>query len=502
MLELRALMDTFEPLLSRMQELKDLQGAIGLMTWDQETYMPPAAEAGRATQLATLQGLYHERLTDPKVGDWLSGLSNLSTERSAMVRAFRKERDRAVRVPQRLVKELAEAQGHALGLWKRAREAKDFQIFRPGLERLITLRREQADAIGFDKERYEALLDSYEPGLKVERLSLVLEALKNKLVPMVRAIDALPPPRDITKGKVFPEDTQWALTVELLGMLGFDLKAGRQDKSVHPFTGGTSPTDVRLTTRLYADTPLPALFGTIHEAGHGLYEQGFAPAHYRTPLAQAPSMGLHESQSRLWENLVGRSAGFWSFFFPKLKARFPQQFADVTELDWLKHVNRVERTPIRVEADEVTYNLHIVLRYELELALFRGTLEAKDLEGAWSEKTKALLGLTPESVEKGVLQDIHWAWGEFGYFPTYALGNLYAASLWAAATKQLPELEAQVKQGQFAALKGWLREKIHHQGFLNYAEDTVKAVTGKGLTDEDFIAHVKTKYSALYGAQL
>jgi carboxypeptidase Taq len=495
-------MDTFEPLLSRMQELKDLQGAIGLMTWDQETYMPPAAEGARATQLATIQGLYHERLVDPKVGDWLASLSNLSTERTAMVRAFRRERDRAVRVPQRLVKDLAEAQGHALGLWKRAREAKDFQIFRPALERLLTLRREQADAIGYDKERYEALLDGFEPGMKVERLTPVLEALKAKLVPLVQAIDALPPPRDVTKGQTYPEEQQWALTVELLGLLGFDLKAGRQDRSVHPFTGGTHPSDVRLTTRLYPETPLPALFGTIHEAGHGLYEQGFAVAHHRTPLAQAPSMGLHESQSRLWENLVGRSTAFWSFFWPRLIARFPQQFAGVSELEWLKHVNRVERSPIRVEADEVTYNLHIVLRYELELALFRGTLEVKDLEAAWNEKTKALLGLTPESVQKGVLQDIHWAWGEFGYFPTYALGNLYAASLWAAANKQLPDLEGQVRRGEFSALRGWLREKVHHQGFLNDAESTVKAVTGTGLTDADFIAYVKQKYSALYSAQL
>jgi carboxypeptidase Taq len=495
-------MDTFEPLLSRMQELKDLQGAIGLMTWDQETYMPHAAEAARATQLATLQGLYHERLTDPKVGDWLGGLATLSEERGAMVRAFRRERERAVRVPQRLVKELAEAQGRALGLWKRAREAKDFQVFRPGLETLLTLRREQADAIGFEKERYDALLDGFEPGMKVERLSPVLDALKARLVPLVRALDALPPPKDVTAGKTFPEDAQWPLTVELLGLLGFDLTAGRQDKSVHPFTGGTHPSDVRLTTRMFADTPLPALFGTIHEAGHGLYEQGFAPAHHRTPLAQAPSMGLHESQSRLWENQVGRSAAFWSFFYPKVQARFPAQLSGVSELAFLRHVNRVQRSLIRVEADELTYNLHIVLRYELELAMLRGTLEVKDLEAAWNEKTRALLGLTPDSVEKGVLQDIHWAWGEFGYFPTYALGNLYAASLWAAAVRATPGLEADVRQGEFKGLRAWLREQVHHRGFLLDAEDLVKTVTGRGLTDEDFIAHVKAKYSALYQTAL
>lgn len=495
-------MDTFQPLLERMQELRDLYGAIGLLTWDQETYMPGKAAAARSTQLATLQGLYHERLTDPRVGEWLEKLPALPPDREAMVRAFRRERDREVRVPPRLVKELAEAQGHALGLWKRAREEKSFELFRPGLERLLALRREQADAIGFEQERYDALLDHFEPGMKVARLAPVLDALKAKLVPLVEALDALPPPKDVCAGKTFPEEAQWPLTVELLGLLGFDLAAGRQDKSVHPFTGGTHPTDVRLTTRLQQDTPLPGLFGTIHEAGHGLYEQGFAPEHHRTPLAQAPSMGLHESQSRLWENLVGRSAPFWSFFYPRVQARFPAQLGQVGERDFLRHVNRVERSLVRVAADEVTYNLHIVLRFELEVLMLRGALEVKDLEGAWNEKLKGLLGLTPPSVDKGVLQDIHWAWGELGYFPTYALGNLYAASLWSAARRELGDLEGKVAKGDFEPLRTWLREKVHRLGFLYDAEELVRRICGHGLTDEDFVAQVKAKYSELYGVKL
>ena len=284
--------------------------------------------------------------------------------------------------------------------------------------------------------------------------------------------------------------------------MGFDLEAGRQDKSIHPFTGGTHATDVRLTTRINDDNPLPALFGTIHEGGHGLYEQGFAPDHFRTPLAAAPSMGLHESQSRLWENVVGRGRPFWSHFYPGLQKYFPGQLGSVSLDAFLASVNRVEKTFIRVEADEVTYNLHIVLRYELELAMLRGELQVKELEAAWNEKTKAMFGLNPPTPVQGVLQDIHWAWGEVGYFSTYALGNLYSASLYACAKKQLPGLEAGIARGELLPLRDWLRTKIHREGYRLEAEDRIRQVTGQGLTDEDFIAYLKTKYSALYSIDL
>ncbi len=495
---------TFSTLLSRMQELKDLGGVIGLATWDQETYMPPKAHEARAAQLATLQGLYHERLVDPRLGELLAKVAPAKGDEQAMVRVLGQERDRAVKMPAKMVKELAEAQSQAISAWRKARDAKDYQLFRPALEKLLTIRREQADAYGYGagEERYDALLEAYEPGMRVKRLSPVLTQLKEKLVPLVEALCSRPPPHNVFEGKRFDVEAQWKFTVELLHAMGFDLEAGRQDKSIHPFTGGTHATDVRLTTRLNEDTPLPALFGTIHEGGHGLYEQGFSPDHFRTPLASAPSMGLHESQSRLWENVVGRSKPFWSHFYPPLQQHFAQQLGGVSLDAFLAAVNRVEKTFIRVEADEVTYNLHIVLRYELELSLLRGELQAKELEEAWNEKTKALFGLTPPTPVLGVLQDIHWAWGELGYFPTYALGNLYSASIYACAKKQVPGLEASIAQGKLLPLREWLRSKIHLEGYRCEAEDRIREVTGSGLTDEDFIAYLKEKYSGLYGVAL
>lgn len=485
-----------------MQELRDLACVIGLATWDQETYLPRKGDAARASQLATLQGLYHERLVDPHLSDWLATPETRTDDEVAMVRVLKKERDRAARIPGDLVKALAEAQSKGLSAWREARDQKDFQLFRPALERLVALRREQADAWGHQGERYDALLEGYEPGMRVTRLLPVLGDLAKRLRPMVAAIEAAPKPKDVFAGKAFDTEKQWAFTLDLLEAMGFDLDAGRQDRSTHPFTSGAHPHDVRLTTRLFADNPLSAIFSTIHEGGHGLYEQGFPMELARTTLAQAPSMGLHESQSRLWENLVGRSAPFWTHFYPRLKARFPEQLNDVALPDFLRAVNRVERSFIRVEADEVTYNLHIVLRTELELALIRGQLEVRDLEGAWNEKTKALLGLEVKAPNQGVLQDIHWAWGEFGYFPTYTLGNLYAASLWKKANQDIAGLEADLARGDLSPLKNWLRHHVHTQGYRHDAEVLIRSVTGQGLTDVDFVEALRAKYAALYGITL
>ena len=489
-------------LLTRMQELKDLGGIIGLMTWDQETYLPKKADSARASQLATLQGLYHERLVEKSLGEWLSNAASLSDDEKAMVRVLKHERDRAVRVPAKLVKELAEVQSLAISAWKSAREAEDFKLFEPHLKRLLALRREQADAIGHQGERYDALLENFEPGMTVARLSPVLSALQKKLTPIVQILSAQPKPKDIWAGKTFDLDAQWQFTLELLSSMGFDFDAGRQDRSIHPFTGGTHPLDVRLTTRLRLDTPIPGIFGAIHEGGHGLYEQGFLAEHYRTPIAAAPSMGLHESQSRLWENGVGRSLSFWKHFFPRLQKSFPAALGGVSLDEFHRAINCVEPSLTRVESDEVTYNLHIILRYELELELLRGNMEVGDLPEAWNAKMKSLLGVVPQRPSEGVLQDIHWAWGEFGYFPTYTLGNLYAASLLSAAQKALGDLDTQFASGNFLKLRDWLREQIHREGFRNLAEDLMTRVTGHGIRDDDFIRYLSEKYSALYGVNL
>lgn len=497
--------DPFEPLLARMRELKDLGGAIGLLTWDQETYLPRKGEQARADHLATLQAIHHERLVDPKLGELLdtaNARADLAEDARAMVRVLRWERDRATKVPESLVRELAQAQSRGLAGWRAAREARAFGPFEKPLARLLELRRAEADAFGHaDGERYDALLEGYEPGMRVARLTGVLDSLASKLAPIAHALCERPPPKDWLEGD-FPPDNQWRFCERMLADMGFDVEAGRLDKSVHPFTGGAHPTDVRLTTRIDPGHFRQALYGTVHECGHGLYEQGFDPAHHRTPLSSAPSMGLHESQSRLWENLVARGRPFWRYYFPKLQAEFPGPLAGADAEGVYRATNRVVRSVIRVDADEVTYNLHIVLRYQLELLLVRDELPLSELPQEWNRRSESLLGVRPKDDVEGVLQDIHWAWGELGYFPTYALGNLYAASFFAAAHRELPDLDEALGRGELRVLRDWLRRRIHGEGHRYAAEDLVKRVTGGGLSDLDFLAHVKAKYGEIYGVAL
>ena len=488
----------------RMHELRDLAGVIGILGWDQETFMPPKAGEPRAQQLSTMQGLYHERLSDPALGDALATLAaktDLPGEQRAMVRNLAWERNRAVKVPSRLVRELAERQARSVEAWRTARQNKDFAAFKPHLEGLIRLKREQADALGHDGERYDALLENFEPGMKTARLEPLFARLRGELVPLVKAIvESGRKVDDALAGRCFDVDRQWLFTMRLLKDLGFDLEAGRQDRSTHPFTGGGGhPFDVRLTTRLYADNPLSAVMSTIHEAGHGLYEQGFAPEHFRTTLAQSPSMGMHESQSRFWENVIGRSRPFWRHYLPVLKEQFPEELAGVDADRFFAIVNTVERSLIRVEADEVTYNLHILLRFELELGLLRGKLEAADLPEAWNARMKESLGITPANVSEGLMQDIHWAWGEFGYFPTYTLGNLYSAMWLDKLESEKPDLWARVEKGELKVVLDWLREKIHRHGFLLPAEELAQQVTGKPLTEKPFVDYLWKKYGPLYG---
>ncbi|GEL75067.1 carboxypeptidase M32 [Myxococcus virescens] len=497
-------MDTW--LLTRMQELRDLQGLIGLATWDMETYLPSKAGPARSHQLSTLQGLHHERLVDPRLGEALAqaaSQADLSDDARAMVTVLTREREREVRVPAPLVRALAGAISEAIQAWREARQARRFTVFQPALQRLLSLRREQADAYGHDGERYDALLEGHEPGMRVARLTPVLSALREHLIPMVGKLTAVSRPvAPFLMGRHYDKDAQWAFTLRLLKDIGFDLEAGRQDLSIHPFTGGTHPLDVRLTTHVDTATPFPSIFSTIHEAGHGLYEQGFAPELYRTPLAAAPSMGLHESQSRLWENMVGRGLPFWRHYFPVLRAAFPEALSGTDVETFHAAVNAVGPSLIRIESDEVTYNLHIALRYELELLLVRDELPVEDLPAAWNARMEKYLGVTPPDDTQGVLQDIHWAWGELGYFPTYSLGNLYAASLYRAAKRDLPELEEHLGRGELLPLRDWLRTHVHQHGFRHSAEERVKQVTGQGLTDTDFLAYLKEKYGALYGVSL
>ena len=496
---------TFDALLVRMRELRDLGGLVALASWDQETYLPPKAAEGRAHQLSTGQGILHERLVDPRLGEllaWAVGNPALTEDQRTMARVLSRERERAVKVPSALVRALAEAQSRGLMAWREARKANRFSLFQPALGHLLALRREQADAYGHDGERYDALLEGYEPGMRVARLTPVLTALRENLIPLVAALRAAASPKaNPLEGRRFEPEAQWGVSLRMLADMGFDLEAGRQDKSIHPFSSGLHPQDVRLTTSL-RETSLDALFSTLHEGGHGLYEQGFREEDHRTPLANAPSMGLHESQSRLWENQVGRGRAFWTHYFPQVRALFPEALGGVDLDTFHASINRVEPSFIRTEADEVTYNLHIVLRYELELLLIRDALPLSELPEAWNERMRRFLGVTPPDDLKGVLQDIHWAWGEFGYFPTYALGNLYAASLYRTARRELPGLEEGLARGEMKPLREWLRTRVHAEGHRHGAEELVRRVTGQGLTDVDFLAHLKSKFGGLYGVTL
>ncbi|ABS24347.1 carboxypeptidase M32 [Anaeromyxobacter sp. Fw109-5] len=525
----------WETLAAVMSDVRALGGAVSLLQWDQETFMPARGAAARGDQLAVVQAALHERLTSRAVAEALDRAerdADGDPDRAAALRALRFDHERAARVPQELVRALAQAQAEGIDAWKAARAERSFARFAPSLERLLALRREQADALlpmlerraqaqpeeaaperaggpggrGLSRppgkiEPYDALLEGYEPGMRVARLAPILQRLAGWLAPVVAAIDAAPAPEDGFLAGRFDAEAQWSFTLELLQALGFDPAAGRQDRSVHPFTLGLDPGDVRITTRIHEDQPLSAIFSTLHEAGHGLYEQHLPAQDRRSLLCAAPSMGLHESQSRLWENLVGRSLPFWRAFLPRLAARFPR-LAGVAPEDFHRAANRVRRSLVRVEADEVTYNLHIALRFELELGLLRGALAVRELPEAWAARSEALLGVRPRHDVEGVLQDIHWAWGDLGYFPTYTIGNLYAATLYAAAARSLPGLDEALARGELAPLRVWLAERVYRVGRRKDAEEIVRDATGEGLTDRDFERYVKTKYGALYGLSL
>jgi carboxypeptidase Taq len=487
-----------------MQELKDLAGVIGLAAWDQQTYLPVKGEDARGHQLAALQAAYHGLLVDPSLGELLARAeaAPLDEDQRAMVRVLSRERNRSMKVPHSLVRALAEAQARGFSAWQAARNAQSFAVFAPALKTLLELRRQQAAAIGHLGEPYDALLDGYEPGMTVSRLTPVFARLRERLVRMAQTLASARQPHDVLAGHRFETSGQRQFVRKVLEEMGFDFAAGRLDLSIHPFSLCIHPRDVRLTTRIDEAQLRLAVFASIHEGGHGLYAQGLSEAHYRTPLAAAASAGLDESQSRLWENFVGRSRPFWQHFFPVLQRFFPQQLSDTTAEGLYGAVNRVGPTLIRGYADEVTYNLHVVLRYELELLLLKDQLPLEELPAEWNRRMEGLLGVIPPNDTAGVLQDVHWSTGDFGYFPTYTLGNLYAATFFAALRRDVPDLDDCIQSGELGVVTRWLRRNIHSHGAAIDAEELVRRVCGHGLRDDDFISYLKTKYTELHGVEL
>ena len=502
--------NAFDALRAHLAPIEDLNAAAQVLSWDQETYMPDGGAEARAQQLATLQRIAHERFVADETGDLLDAAAEAlsgdgvdtddALPATHLVRVTRREYARARRVPSDLVARLSKATSEAQHAWKHARANDAFETFAPHLQRLVDLAVQKADAIGYASEPYDALLQEYEPGMTTAEVVETFDALRPELVDLVDAIADAPPIDDGLLHRHFPKDAQTAFGEARMAELGYDFERGRQDESAHPFTTSFGVGDVRVTTRYDEDFFPTAFFSMLHEAGHGIYEQGIDPNLARTPLADGTSLGVHESQSRLYENMVGRSRAYWSYAFPLAQEAFPEALADATADALYRAVNNVEPSLIRVEADEVTYSLHIMLRFELERGLIDGRLSVDDLPDLWRDRMDDYLGVVPETDANGVLQDVHWSLGAFGYFPTYALGSLMSAQLMDAIRADLPDLDAQFADGTFDALLDWLRTHIHQHGRCFDAPDLLERATGQPLTPDPWLAYAREKFGALYGA--
>lgn len=499
----------YNELQRHLRETATLSSAAAVLGWDQETYMPEKAAALRGEQMAALSALVHERRTSARVGELIAACQEdaalvADEEAAANLRALRHDFDRATRLPTPLVRSFAQTTSRAMHEWRAAREAGDFGHFAPWLQEVIDLNRERAEALGVPAggEAYDALLEDYEPGMTAAEIRRTFDALRAGLTPLIRDVAASGrKPEDAWQRTPIPVERQVAFNRTVIERLGFDLEAGRIDVSTHPFCEGIGPGDVRITTRYNEAGWADALSSTMHETGHAIYEQNLPKAErFGQPLAEAASMGIHESQSRMWENLVGRSRPFWEWALPRLKEAFGEPALQPLDVDTVyRGMNIVQPSLIRVESDETTYNLHIMLRFDLERALLTGDLAVADLPAAWNDRVRDDLGLTVPNDTKGVLQDIHWSMGAIGYFPTYTLGNLYAAQFWTAIRDALPDLDDQLRRGDFAPLTAWLRDNIHAHGRRYTAPELCQRITGRPLSHEPLLAYLEGKIRPVYG---
>lgn len=498
----------YQQLLHELREIATLGSVNATLGWDQEVMMPSAAAPLRAAQGALLAALIHERRTRPELSELLALCEAdpaLGEDRAAAANLARLRRDfdRANKLPVALVREFAEVTTLAMHRWREARERSDFAAFAPWLERLVKLNRDRAACFGIPEggEAYDALLEEYEPGMRTAELTRILGALRGGLVPLIRELrENGTAPDTAWMNTPLAVDRQAAFNRSVVERMGFDFEGGRLDVSTHPFCEGAGPGDTRLTTRYEEAQFLSALTATMHEAGHGLYEQGLPKAErFGQPLAEAASMGIHESQSRMWENFVGRGRAFWDWALPRIQSAVDHPAIGALDAETVyRGLNVVEPNLIRIESDEATYNLHIMLRFDLERAMLAGDLSVADLPGAWNERVRADLGLAVPDDRRGVLQDIHWSMGAIGYFPTYTLGNLYAAQLWEAIVRDLPDLDARIREGDFAGLLGWLRENVHAHGRRHTAPELCARATGRPLSHEPLLNYLESKLRAVY----
>lgn len=490
---------------ARLREIDDLESAAGVLVWDQHTYMPPGGALARGRQIATLQRLAHDKSIAPAMGKLLDDLLPYEeslpydSDEASLIRIARRDYERAVKVPSSFVAEFSEHRAASFQAWSEARPANDFDKVQPYLEKTLDLSRQLADFFPGYEHIADPLIDFSDYGMKVSTVGSVFAELREQLLPIAQTITAQPSADDGCLHQGFPEEAQLAFGIDVIKHFGYDLERGRQDRAPHPFTTGFSVGDVRITTRVREDDLGDALFSTLHEAGHAMYEQGVNPDFEGTPLANGTSSGLHESQSRLWENIVGRSRGFWRFFYPRLQEVFPNQLGDLPLDAFHRAINKVERSVIRTDADEVTYNLHVLLRFDLELELLEGQLEVRDLPEAWRERFRTDLGIVPPDDRDGVMQDVHWYAGAIGgAFQGYTLGNIMSAAFFETALKSHSEISGEIEAGEFGTLHGWLRQNIYQHGRKHTASELIKRVTAGPLSIEPYIRYLRSKYGELY----
>ena len=496
--------ERFDELKNRLAEIHDLRRAQEVLFWDQTVMMPPGGGPVRGAQLTTLDRIAHERFIAPEIGTLLEELARYEesleydSDEASLIRTTRRDWDKARRVPAVLAAEMVGAGAEAHDIWAKAREENDYATFLPHLERALDLKRRYIDCFeGYD-EPYDVLLDDYEPGMKTAEVRTVFEELKAALVPLIAEVASSDEDDGFMNGP-FPIDAQHETSLSVIERFGYDPQFFRLDLTVHPFAASSGTQDIRLTTR-YTEHDLTSIFTAMHECGHGLYEHGVSQTLERTPLCHGVSSALHESQSRMWENIVGRSRPFWNYFYPQVQAAFPTALGEVEQERFYRAINRVKPSFIRVDADEATYNLHIILRFELEQELIAGTVSLADLPEAWNTRFEEYLGIPVPSDTVGVLQDVHWSGGGFGYFPTYSLGNIISVQVWEKVLSELPDLPEQFEQGEFGELHAWLRTNLYALGRKFTPQETLERVVGSGIDAKPYIRYLRDKLGTLAAA--
>jgi carboxypeptidase Taq len=499
---------TFQRLKTLLSEITDLNKIQWVLSWDQRTMMPPKGGDARAEQLATISRVVYEKSTSAELGKLLDDLEayenslSYDSDEASLIRVSRRDYEKLRKIPVDLRVEMTRTAALSSQAWIEARKLSRFDLFLPSLEKTIELKQRYIDCFAPYEQAYDVLLDDFEPGMKTSEVQAVFDELKKGLVPLIASVgersDAV---SDACLHGHFPIDAQKSFMPTILERFGFNNDSWRLDPTVHPFASNSSPKDIRITTRYYDDFISPALFGSMHECGHGLYENGVGQALYRTPLARGASLGLHESQSRMWENLVGRSRPFWKFFYPRLQAAFPESLGSVEMETFYRAINKIQPWFIRVEADEATYNLHIILRFEIEQEILSGSLRLKDLPEAWNARMKTYLGIDVPNDAKGVLQDIHWSSGQLGYFPTYSLGNIISCQIWEKTLAALPDLYDQFERGEFLTLRNWLAENLHQHGRKFTPQEMLVRLTGRPISVEPYLRYLSSKARDIYGVE-